>query len=915
MKRTRVYRDLALAAAVVLFAVNFLKPSPKHDFHLKPIMEKTIEFTQKMNEAFLIYQDSCNDTHSHFQLNLIDTFLSSVRAGELFEPNMAPSADYLNFLDNIILAIRNSHDKFSFENMLRIKKTGEYFEFIADRTQFHESLFDKDITKWKGDIISDKDQNYYYLYDIYNKKTVDSVYVTQINSRLNLQSTSNLIFQVIPANITKQNLPEILVTNETNEESKENSSNFILLDNTTLTPKNSEYIHVKSRNRIEQGVYSILPGDYMIKFNTNENRWYYFSNTDQKYFAKQLWLNGKDDVYYPLGADLLWAKNCYDHFSINLDTSGASKRFISLNYDLQQRIAEVVSMERLFRPARESFPEAASYVQNFISSNWTGKKYRGVFTIEGDNKIVVDWTKLKDLQEFLGEEINDINTSLGKMSNDQFEKNRFVNERLNLAINGSYSMNFICADGEGRIRVLYDKKGNVLPINPNDHKMVNNIKLDLAQYFTYEREKNYWGNLNLMNQSPGSTFKPIVYTSVGSQLKNELWSHLIFPSNEINNQSPLNYFAGVDMSSPLNDKNGWNDLADHKGAIVTPEQYLIFSRNIYNAIVLYLGSFKRNVLIENLKNTQSPVLIPLRADDKRKELFPIVQIDGNNYSFSTQPDQRPGNKSGWFVDDQSILGKGLSYYFSVVKAAQSTPANVFDASRSSWTGNPKNIKTSFALPELPYLIFRDREGVNAHGINPRDKIFQGIKQCAQGATPIKMSPLVMAQNYLRIFEASDNINLNFDTSKYQMQKGLSASAIDPAYGNDDHFVNEFLKPRVFEPLGKVITEGTFRSYRNAVLNIPELQNYHFYAKTATIGTQGGRKNKSLALIISRANLMNVETADSLRKNKIMVCYFTFHNATREGGEGGTWPAFSLSVMKNILSELAKSNVFRKYFEK
>ena len=916
MVETRLIRDISVLAAIGLLSIilflNTCKRPARNHYDLEDVSSKTDDFIRRLNDVFVYYQDTLTNERGNIPINLTDSFLVTFRATQVY-PDNEPPTEYLRVFDSSIQRLAASRDKFSYNNLLRLKKTGSYYSVVTDKSQFHENLFSEKKQTWNGDILAEKANDNYYLYDINTEAVVDSVNVSGTNSNFSLQEITNLKMKVIPAPFTKEQLPKILVTGEPNEESKEASINFYLLDKQTLRQKNNEKANLKNPNLVKQGVYSFYPGDFMLTAGRNTGRRILFSSTNLQYFATHLWINGKEDTYYPLGADLLWAKHCYDYYTSNLETTASYTQFISLDYSLQQNLASIISRIPQFRPASERYPQEAMQIQHFISLPWAEKR-NGTSIKLVDDRVQVDWSAFStDFAEILADDVAALNRELLSVSpNNPFTKNNLINSFLNRSVNNSMSMSFVCADGEGRIRVMLDKKGNVLQVDPNDHKMMANVRKDLDQNSSYLREKEFWGNLCLLNQSPGSTFKPIVYTSIGSQFRSNIWSQLNFNSNNTNNQNPLNYFAGVDMRNPDNTENGWNDLHDSRTANVTPEMFLISSKNIYNAIMLYLGSYNQATLSTRLFAGINPILRTVNPQTSGDDRFPIVSIGNNNYSFSTAPESRPGDNSGWFTSRQSILAEGLANYFDISLSLHSNPGNLFDKNRSNWTTS--GIRPGFALPEAPFFIMQDREKINPQRPNDYDRIFQGIKQCAMGASPIKMSPLAMTQNYLRIFTASDNVNVHLDTGAFN-NKSLSNPAFDPSYQNPSGFVENFLAPRIYNPLSRVRTGGTFSRYNTTSLGIPELANnrYYLYMKTATIGAQGGRKNKSLALVISQNNISDIENAETLQRNKIMVCYFTFYSATNEGGEGGTWPPFTERTIRRILQALLHSSSFQRYF--
>src|SRR4030095_4281909 len=80
----------------------------------------------------------------------------------------------------------------------------------------------------------------------------------------------------------------------------------------------------------------------------------------------------------------------------------------------------------------------------------------------------------------------------------------------------------ICiADGHGRIRAMTDFIKEFNRPDPNDKAAFNNLLLGENGFISQSLLRKQVGNINLlrMNPGPGSTFKPIVFSAIASQLK------------------------------------------------------------------------------------------------------------------------------------------------------------------------------------------------------------------------------------------------------------------------------------------------------------------------------------------------------------------------------------------------------------
>lgn len=425
----------------------------------------------------------------------------------------------------------------------------------------------------------------------------------------------------------------------------------------------------------------------------------------------------------------------------------------------------------------------------------------------------------------------------------------------------------VAMDGLGNVRLMIDNNSHPNPNSPSEiEKFVENSYLNP----NYESDSRLFGNMNLVHMmpGPGSSLKPITYAAVTSQTKAINWSSLklrqpnVAPSTikskstgksisryEIVKFGSYDYSSRPFVSIPSDEtgKEGWVDN----------DFYLYKSSNYYNALITYLGYFKLSDY-NNLGHIFKPV------SDSSND-YPIIQINGNLYTLNAAPDKNR---------HQCILNAGLKQNFQMSVSHDDKSDIMSIISDAFIAPNTMVSNYPWLFPQLSSVYTTESRGLSEE---------QRLRQYTLGASPLKVTPIMMAEMYGRLF----SMHPDYHAYVTENNKPFTKQWNDPS-------MFSFYKQNLFSPMNHCSTYGTA-----SVLNHVNHSGYYLYAKTGTLlGDGSNRDDKMLAVIITNQDVAQVQSPDDY---KFFVVYFRFKQAHDMPGE-----------VVSILNKIIQSKSFQDY---
>jgi hypothetical protein len=423
------------------------------------------------------------------------------------------------------------------------------------------------------------------------------------------------------------------------------------------------------------------------------------------------------------------------------------------------------------------------------------------------------------------------------------------------------------ADNSGRILAMTDYiKGFKRP-DPNDKAAFNKVLLGENGYVSQSLLRKQVGNLNLLrlNPGPGSTFKPIVFSAIASQLD---WNWDDFSAEGFSEKQT--YYGGERVPE--------YDFEKDNGIIRTVSDYLRYSDNYYHSNVLLLGSYPK----------QEPAKLLANHFMKMKPgtglQWPYFTYTGKQYWLSGFQNW-PGFKKGQadFGMDSSFTSIGLLNNFGIATHETGKGFEKFGSSYDSLLFLDGYRKSGFILPESGLF---DQRGDHVNHRVPYDLFISCFRGHVKGSSQVMVPPVKMVDALGKII--SQNRNYSLTLNPYAAEPVFSAFDVDKSIPYSRYL--EIMREKVFTGMREALFRGTAARLGTMLKNGAP---YFYYAKTGTTGDdQSKSKSKLLAFIISEKDITHPDF--NFRKNKFYTIYFTSQDGPAKQNE-----EFQASVIRML----------------
>lgn len=461
--------------------------------------------------------------------------------------------------------------------------------------------------------------------------------------------------------------------------------------------------------------------------------------------------------------------------------------------------------------------------------------------------------------------------------------------------NRRYGFSVIGADGDGNVRFMSDYVANRRIIDPNDEADIFAMQQKQFFYSNARNERDQWGNKNLLNMylGPGSSIKPLIAASVASQL-NAGWEFL-----QLNySGAALNNYAGLKFIKP------WKNT--DRSITFNLDGYIQHSSNMYQSVMLFLGSYPKQAFFKNEQYNLKNVLVtqPGKNNDNPRLMMHGIQFFLPNYNARKgnwpSTDQNEDKKS-FFGNNNSLLANGLEKNVNLrttdkdkldASAFTTDKVNFVDSTLFGRFSNAPSSSFLWSFPEESYFLQAERTHKEIH-----QNFNIGIKTATLGGYPLKITPFKMNEMYLSMV----NLNPGLRLSIIHHAQPKAQWHIDETWKGTAGF-KEFLAAYIMKGMEKVIFEGgTLARFSNLKAQYP---GYYFYAKTGTINEEmsGEKSSKRLVLIIADKDMT---IASNIQNAKTYALYFTSDQTQ----------LFDYDLLSAIIDKTMHSKSLQYYFKK
>jgi len=883
-----------ILASLTLACVGFISPQGKKQkesqFDVSKIISNISEKIELLDREFVKFQN-IKETNRWSMDSVWNAYTNPANEEFSHEWKAAVNdSSSSNIFFNSLLRYfdEKQAEKNNPEELLHLRKrNGLYRLCINKKHYFIPSVMQEDI-QWTGEILAAKTDRYFGF---------SKISTTDIKERLNTITDYEL--DVLPSIIHSQVSNIRILRFDTSWVADKEP---LLLITSKQSKGRKQFYHIETElmsikgNSTDNQLATRIKQNDLVLLNTIDEKgveknvlgWKY-GQDDEHFLAKNLWLNGRRQLFYPLGKESMWSYNFSNLVAYtygNIPEYRDSTIRVSIDYDLHKQFYSIINSEN---KNKIKLNEATiNQLISFKESGYQKQKStdsRMLFHYDvGQSQIVYD-----KVNTDLKKGIDRVNLILKKLIRTKSPELAII-EAIDEVVEKRFDYSAVVIDGNGRIRALFDYSKN-RKIDPNNIKYLNRFLSNLYKESDNSSERDVFGNnaLQLLVPGPGSSFKPIAYTAITSQQQlpwetlevstsflNEAL-HINIDKNETNTNIKFDYYGGVKYTD-VNEKP-WS--IDYNSALAH-NNYIIFSNNLYHSVIIMIGNQRTG----HWKDILKPV-----GNDAYS--FPVFTLNGNRYSF----DKDKWYKNGNMEIGQGILNLGLRDNFNIYEEMVSK-TNLY----SNFFGQESYLSILFGQKsDWRSWAYAETGSQNNTDRNLPPFIRNGLIQMSLGASPLEVSPLQMAIMTMRL--ASLNRSPNITTlSDYVTQVPNYEFFRIPTWSDSSAYLN-FYKQQIFSQLRQVPKTGTAAGLRELV-NKNESKGYYIYAKTGTLNKDDEGKDsrlKHLLVIISKTPLENVSSIADLKKVKYYALYLSYIGIDKD--EFGSTSRFGKIISATIESEL------------
>lgn len=632
--------------------------------------------------------------------------------------------------------------------------------------------------------------------------------------------------------------------------------------------------------------------------------WKYGMESD-RYLAKNIWMNGRNRLFYPMGKDFIWsyqfANMVSSVYSKDEQYRDSSIR-LSLDYELHKKFNDLLdnSNKTKVRSLKQNtLDELLSFAQKPLSK-MADKNNKTSFYYD---KLTAEVKYKKRLTADVDAVLKRINRTIkSKVAKNSDARNDqlVVSDAVYEATERMFEFTAVAIDGDGKIRLMYDH-GKTRVVDPNDISHFNQFVSELYKSGDNSSERDVFGNktLQILPSGPGSTFKPIMYTAITSNQK-IAWESIDVSTDyqdaakhvktdkesQSTDATMYDYYGGVDLA-----KAGEKPLTIDSYGKLLHNNYLIYSDNLYHSVMVLLGM-----------QPQGRQLDVMKPSGTGKYAFPVFTYNGKRMSFD--PDK-------WFPDgnldvESGILNVGLSDNFNLMELMTDA-----DIRYSNYFGNYGQFEHLFEeAGSYKTWVFAETGSQNVPDRSLKPYIRSGFNQLLLGASPLEVSPLQMGTMVMRLatLNKSANITTLMDDPSFKPNYEFFDNY---GWNSDDEFFS-FYKRQVLSQLRQVPVYGTARALKTSATNWAK-NGYYVYAKTGTLndGRDGQSRNsrmKHLIVIISNTPLEEVEKVEDLKDVKYYAMYMSYIGIDRDYFSNTNGNAKFIPMIQAVMD----SELFKQY---
>ena len=809
---------------------------------------------------------------------------------EALNDNSEDNQFYRSLLDyfNTRQAIKNNP-----EELLHLRKRNGYWRLALNKSYFFiPSMMDN--LQWRGEVLAAQTKHDFYFKNLRSR------------NRSSVNNDDSYDSNILPGSVIKDFYGARIARFD---ESWTNTGEPLVILNANQSLQTKQYFNIES----EEGLIKGTPGDHQlamqvrkgdyVSLNTpnelgdeKELIFWQYGKDNENYLAKNIWMNGRQRLFYPLGKESMWS---YQFANVVSNVFGENEAYrdssmrVSIDYSLQKLFYEymdTVNVQKLSMSAStikqlhafQELPESEMANEKNNTPFYYDRQTKKVLYKKGSSKEIINVTRRVNAEIEFGDK--DIDAQARIIS------------AIDMVMERKFDFSAVVLDGNGRIRLLFDHTRKRNNVDPNNIRFYNKFVSDLYLSGSNQSERDIFGNkaLQIIPSGPGSTFKPIAYTAITSQQKIawdqlDVLSNYMYPVedggayiNKIEDVRIYRYYGGLDLTEK---KLGSLAIAGDENSLLH-DNFLTHSNNLYHSTIILIG-------MQRIGEAEK-VFRPARGNVTD---FPVISYKKKHVTF---------NPNVWFANndlnvENGIMNIGLLNNFNLRGDMVRTNERYVN-----YFGQQNLFKFLFDNAKYRKIwIYPEAGSLNTFDRKQQPILRNGFNQMLTGAYPLEVTPLQMATMGMRL------VTLNRAEELTTLDDAKNTSPAYDFFSTPTWEANEyfnFYKTQVFAQLRAVPISGTASSLSKLSTRLEE-KGYYMYAKTGTLNDQreGAGKNsriKHLMVIITNQKLESLNSIKELKNVKYYVIYMSFLGVNKDG--------FNNSKFEKMIEYVSESELFNSY---
>lgn len=899
------------------------KAQEASQFNVSTLIDNVVDKVSLINERFAIFQqENRKKLKKMDKIGIWNAFLSDSSSDIYYKLRDDESKENMFLHSALLFFEQKQTSKIDVNQLLHLRMRGGICYLGVDKQHYFIPAIMEEEMQWCGNLFAayvDPNLTLYGL-NTTDKIKLDSKkdYDKNILDKSLIQQVPNMPLMWFGSDWTPDDTPLLLLSSEQGI----GQSEYFCIEMDTL--------EIKSSGKNNQIATALMPGDVFSLNRANRDngkskpKVIYQAKLREdgvNYIARNIWLNGHRQLFYPLGKESMWTY----HFA-NLTSSALSDTallnhnpayrdtslHLSIDFDLCQELYNTMRDEaKTAKRIGKMSDKVRDRIEKFIALDKTSISdsiHRDMYFDIKQNKVVVK----RGAKEEKG--LRPIVALLNKRLKQDAYKHEEPHTRLRHAIDyvlqRPFDFTAVAIDGDGHIRALFDYTQRQR-IDPNNITHLSKLMSELYLDGSTVDERDMFGSkaLQHMAMGAGSSFKPITYTAVTSQERLD-WKTINLKGTGIEAAQAsekeksqdkvlqFRYYGGVDVIGEARESS-MNIDTEHGYKY---SDYLYKSDNIYHSLIIMFGLQP----IGQVKN-----VIRSAEGLTSERAFPVFSY-GNKAMCSFDPEVWYKGDKGQIVKQNSILTRGLTYNYRLEEGA----SRVSSDRCHNYFGSDTIIEQIYNYPSSARSwSFAERGSQNTADRRQSPKIHNGFNQMILGAYPLELTSLQMAVNTKRLASLNRANNI---TTLLDNQCANDYQFFDIGEGWSENSYIEFVGDVVWKQMRQSAIKSNEYPGATAKRLDGLRQNmeagkfgrpYYLYCKTGTLSDKRVGANpqedkiKHLMVIITDKPLENCKNLEELRHVKSYSIYLSYF---------GVKKGFQPDRFKPYIEKIMKSATFQAY---